>query len=65
MHARQEHAKLALHGNVAHLGVKGPLPLAELLAFDTVEGFPPDYMHAVCLGVTRQVVEILLDSSNH
>ncbi|XP_075531803.1 uncharacterized protein LOC142564620 [Dermacentor variabilis] len=41
-------------------GVKGPSPLINLLGFDIVWGFSPDYMHCVLLGVTRQFMELWL-----
>nr|XP_037268866.1 uncharacterized protein LOC119160751 isoform X1 [Rhipicephalus microplus] len=39
-------------------GVKGPSPLINLVGFDIVWGFTPDYMHGVLLGVTRQFMEL-------
>lgn len=60
-----EHAKLALKDGKPHFGIKGPCVLSELPQFNSVTGFPPDYMHCVCLGVVRQVVDILVDSVNH
>ncbi|XP_037503341.2 uncharacterized protein LOC119378205 [Rhipicephalus sanguineus] len=41
-------------------GVKGPSPLINLVGFDIVWGFTPDYMHGVLLGVTRQFMELWL-----
>lgn len=43
-------------------GVKGPSQLINMPFFDIVWGFVPDYMHAVLLGVTRQITELLLQS---
>ncbi|XP_064470402.1 uncharacterized protein LOC135385154 [Ornithodoros turicata] len=43
-------------------GVKGPSPLINLQGFDIVWGFTPDYMHCVLLGVTRQFLQIWLES---
>lgn len=45
-------------------GVKGPSQLMNMPYFDIVWGFVPDYMHAVLLGVTRQITELLLQSSD-
>ncbi|XP_057330917.1 uncharacterized protein LOC130671204 [Microplitis mediator] len=36
-------------------GIKGPCILSSLPGFDCIWGFPHDYMHAVLLGVTRQL----------
>ncbi|XP_035807019.2 uncharacterized protein LOC111572730 isoform X1 [Amphiprion ocellaris] len=43
------------------MGVKGPSPLILLPFFDIIQGFIPDYMHCVCLGVTRQFVNLWFD----
>uniref|UniRef100_A0A3B5BEV4 Uncharacterized LOC103368185 n=1 Tax=Stegastes partitus TaxID=144197 RepID=A0A3B5BEV4_9TELE len=43
------------------MGVKGPSPLILLPSFDIIQGFIPDYMHCVCLGVTRQFVNLWFD----
>jgi len=48
----------SLSGNV--FGVKGYSPLHRLLYFDLILGFPPDIMHAVYLGVSRQLMKIWL-----
>lgn len=45
-------------------GVKGPSPLINMPYFDIVWGFVPDYMHAVLLGVIRQLTELLLNNSD-
>ena len=45
-------------------GVKGPSPLINMPHFDIAWGFVPDYMHAVLLGVIRQLTELLLNSSD-
>ncbi|XP_037525496.1 uncharacterized protein LOC119402423 [Rhipicephalus sanguineus] len=41
-------------------GVKRPSPLINLVGFDIVWGFTPNYMHGVLLGVTRQFMELWL-----
>ncbi|XP_077510832.1 uncharacterized protein LOC144121478 [Amblyomma americanum] len=38
-------------------GFKGPSPLLRLKGLDLVWGLPPDYMHCVLEGVTKQLVE--------
>lgn len=43
-------------------GVKGPTALINLLHFDVVWGFTPDYMHCVLLGVTRQLTDLWLST---
>ena len=46
-------------------GVKG-MTFADLLpTFDTVRGTITDYMHSVCLGVARQMVDLWVNSSHH
>lgn len=45
-------------------GVTGPSPLINMPYFDIVWGFVPDYMHAVLLGVIRQLTELLLNNSD-
>ncbi|KAG0413707.1 hypothetical protein HPB47_009132, partial [Ixodes persulcatus] len=56
--------ELAEQLRVAVQGVKGPSSLATVPNFDPVWGFTVDYMHCVLLGVTRQVTETLIASSN-
>lgn len=56
--------ELALAQNASIRGVKGPSPLINMPYFDIVWGFVPDYMHAVLLGVIRQLTERLLNSSD-
>ncbi len=64
--ATLQHAELALANKKPHFGVKGPSILAELMPqFDIINGYSPDWMHSVCLGVVRQVVDLCLDTSNH
>ncbi len=53
---------VALNRNVR--GVKGPSPLINMPYFDIVQEFVPDYMHAVLLGVIRQLTELLLSNSD-
>uniref|UniRef100_A0ABD2WAA5 DUF4218 domain-containing protein n=1 Tax=Trichogramma kaykai TaxID=54128 RepID=A0ABD2WAA5_9HYME len=44
-------------------GVKGPSALMNLKYFDLADGMSPDSMHAVYLGVSKQITEIILSSS--
>lgn len=46
------------HGTVH--GIKGPSPVLQLTGLDLVWGFPPDYMHCVLEGVTKQLTELWL-----
>ncbi|XP_070206499.1 uncharacterized protein [Littorina saxatilis] len=46
-------------------GVKGPSPLILLPGFDIVKGVPPEYMHSVCLGVTKQMTGLWCDGQNN
>lgn len=43
-------------------GVKGPSALINMPKFGIVSGFVPDYMHAVLLGVVRQLAELWFSS---
>ncbi|KAG0444699.1 hypothetical protein HPB47_013491 [Ixodes persulcatus] len=56
--------KLALEMSMVINGYKGPSPALNLLHFDLVWGFTVEYMHAVLLGVIRQITELLLSSAN-
>nr|XP_055061257.1 uncharacterized protein LOC129444550 [Misgurnus anguillicaudatus] len=47
------------------MGVKRPSQLMKLDKFQMVQGFVPEYQHSVCLGVTRQLTSLWLDSTNH
>ncbi|XP_072140998.1 uncharacterized protein [Dermacentor andersoni] len=41
-------------------GIKGPSTLVKLQGLDLVWGLPPDYMHCVLEGVTKQITELWL-----
>lgn len=41
-------------------GIKGPSTLIKLQGLDLVWGLPPDYMHCVLEGVTKQVTQLWL-----
>ncbi len=47
------------------MGVKGPSPLMKLERFQMIKEFVPEYQQSVCLGVTRQLMTLWLDSTNH
>ena len=46
-------------------GVKGPSVIGVLPSFDQVRGIAVDFMHCVCLGVTRPFVGMRMDSKHH
>ncbi|GBN46943.1 hypothetical protein AVEN_90643-1 [Araneus ventricosus] len=55
----------SLTGKAVH-GVKGPTELMKLYPnFDLVQSFVPDYMHAVLLGVVRQIVSLWIQTSSN
>lgn len=56
--------KVALESSLVINGYKGPSPAVSLPDFDLVWGFTVEYMHAVLLGVIRQITEMLLSSVN-
>lgn len=47
------------------LGVKGISPLVKIPNFDLISCTPVDFMHSVCLGVTKYLNEIWFDSKNN
>lgn len=56
----------AVNEGVNHvLGVKSVSPLILLHGFDMVKSFAIDYMHCVLLGVTKQFLDIWLNSKHH
>lgn len=60
-----EYADRACEEGKPVVGVKGPSQLGKLFPeFNMVDGFVPDYMHAVLLGVVRQFVNLWTESSN-
>lgn len=46
-------------------GFKSISPLISIPKFDIINGCVIDYMHSVCLGVCRQLLEFWFDSENH
>jgi hypothetical protein len=57
-------ASAAIQSDTDVNGVKGPSQLLLLPNFDIIKHFVPEYMHSVCLGVTKQFVSIWCDSKN-
>lgn len=47
----------AAQTNVAKNGVKGPSVLSTLKVFSIISSFVPEYMHCVCLGTVKTMVE--------
>ncbi len=67
MHTAEKQAEYALEatGSTPVKGVKG-MTLADLLpTFDTVRGTVTDFMHSVCQGVVRQMVDLWVNSKYH
>lgn len=59
-----ENAKIAFATDTSVKGIKGPSILMTLYPnFNLVDGFIPDYMHSVLLGVTRQLTYLFVQSS--
>lgn len=56
--------ELGLEVRTSIRGTKGPSPLINLPYFNVAWGFVPDYMHAVLLGVSRQLTRLLFDTSS-
>lgn len=60
---RRDHANTKLHmqqsvtTNAPVFGVKNVSPLILLKGFDVIDGFVPDYMHCIDLGVVKQFTE--------
>ncbi|XDV23432.1 hypothetical protein PO909_028010 [Leuciscus waleckii] len=67
LRCESEHFQHAMAGTPKQpvMGVKGPSPLMKLANFQMINGFVPEYQHSVCLGVTRQLMTLWLDSTNH
>ena len=67
MRSGRKQARYALQATPAKpvKGVKGVTVIDLLPTFETVCGVTADYMHSVCLGVTRKMVEWWVDSKHH
>ncbi|XP_040073852.1 uncharacterized protein LOC120846228 [Ixodes scapularis] len=59
----EQQMETAFLENKTVFGVKGPSALLSIPAFGIVSGFVPDYMHAVLLGVARQITEMWVTSA--
>lgn len=57
--------EIASQTNTIKYGVKGFSPLIMLPEFDLVQQLPVDYMHNCLLGVTKALIGLWTDSSNH
>lgn len=60
----QIHAHAAITQHQAVMGVKEPSPLFLIPRFDIIKCFVPEYMHSVCLCVTKQFVNLWCDARN-
>ena len=67
MRSARNQAEYALHATQANpsKGVKG-MSVADLIpSFDPVRNTVTDYMHAVCQGVMKQMMGLLVHSKHH
>ena len=64
-HFSVKEATKALKKGIIKHGIKGPSPLMNVEGFDVVYGFPPDCLHAVFLGVSRQLTRLWIDTRYH
>ena len=39
-------------------GVRGPSPLLDLPGFDIIYGMPPEYMHNICSGIVKALMDM-------
>ena len=58
-------ANEAVRINAVYKGVKGPSIFSLIPKFNIIDGFVPDFMHSVILGVVRQFSKLWFDSQNH
>lgn len=49
----------------AENGFKSITPLIGISKFNVIDGCVIDYMHSVCLGVCRQLLDFYFDSKHH
>lgn len=55
---------MALENEKTVYGIKGPSLLMQLYPhFNLIDGFTPDYIHCVLLGVTRQIAHLWIETS--
>lgn len=59
-----EHASAAVRLEEDVMGIKEASPLLLLPQFDIIQHVVPEYMHGICLGVTKQFVNLWCDSKN-
>ncbi|XP_024876430.1 uncharacterized protein LOC112457524, partial [Temnothorax curvispinosus] len=59
-----QHIQEAVNTNTSVFGIKKASPLLNLREFDIIDGFVPDPMHCMDLGIAKQFAEYWLDSSN-
>lgn len=55
--------KTKKNNNVTYKGSRFSSPLLELEGFDIIHSFTPDYMHSICLGVTKTFAGYWFDSA--
>ncbi|KAJ8050003.1 hypothetical protein HOLleu_03009 [Holothuria leucospilota] len=58
-------ANEAMRINNVFKGVKGPSIFSLIPRFNIIDGFVPDFMHSVILGVVRQFSKLWFNSQNH
>ena len=49
------------HQSEYHLGYS---PLEDILDFDMVQKIPLDYMHLVCLGIVKKIINLWLEKGD-
>ena len=60
-----EHVRQAIASNLRSVfGVKKVSPLLSLNGFDIIDGFVPDFMHCIALGVAKQFADYWFNSTN-
>lgn len=59
-----KHMQLSTRSRNPVFGVKNPSVLVELEAFNIINGFVPDSMHCLCLGITEQFPKYWVDTNN-
>lgn len=60
----ERHMQMALKAGRPVYGVKKVSPLINLLSFDIIDGFVPDFMHCINLGVVKKFAEYWFSTSN-
>lgn len=62
-HRMQRHLRKAAELQEPYKGAKYPTPLLLLPNFNVYKNFCPDYMHSVCMGITKQFAGYWFDST--